>query len=232
MPVRLRGERTSGCCGTVENIEPAAKYLRARFPDARLIILADLSKGTGEPDPHAVVAARMVDALLAVPQFADLSSRPTDVNDLHRLEGAEAVRRCIGAAKPAEAPRAEVSSDWPEPKPIRAALYPVPEFDAETLLPEPLRGWVMDEVDRMPCPPDFIAAAVLVELGALIGARCVMKPKSKDDWLTTPNLWGGIVAPPAEKKTPSINRALFHGAGCAAQPMAIPHERRIYPSRA
>jgi hypothetical protein len=34
----------------------------------------------------------------------------------------------------------------------------VPAFDADTLLPEALRGWVMDEADRMPCPPDFIAA--------------------------------------------------------------------------
>ena len=66
---------------------------------------------------------------------------------------------------------------WPEPKPIIAELKSVPAFDAETLLPEPLRAWIMDEAERMPCPPDFIAAAAVVALGSIIGARCAIKPK-------------------------------------------------------
>lgn len=40
-------------------------------------------------------------------------------------------------------------SGWSEPKNIKAALLPVPAFDSETLLPDALRGWVMDEADRM-----------------------------------------------------------------------------------
>jgi hypothetical protein len=53
----------------------------------------------------------------------------------------------------------------------------VPAFDADTLLPDVLRAWVMNEAERMPCPPDFIAAAALVALGSIVGARCAMKPK-------------------------------------------------------
>lgn len=98
--------------------------------------------------------------------------------------------------------------EWPEPKPIQAALHPVPAFDAQTLLPEVLRNWIMDEADRMPCPPDFVAAAVLVGLGAIIGARCAIKPKSRDSWLIVPNLWGGIVGLPSAKKSPAIGAAL------------------------
>jgi 5S rRNA maturation endonuclease (ribonuclease M5) len=95
-----------------------------------------------------------------------------------------------------------------EPNPIQAPLHPVPSFDPETLLPKALRGWVKDEADRMPCPPDFIAAAALVGLGAIIGARCAIKPKAKDDWLIVPNLWGGIVGLPSAKKSPTIGVAL------------------------
>ncbi len=98
--------------------------------------------------------------------------------------------------------------DWPEPKPIQAALHPVPAFDPETLLPEALRAWIMDEADRMPCPPDFIAAGALVELGAIIGARCTIKPKARDSWMIVPNLWGGIVGLPSAKKSPAIGAAL------------------------
>lgn len=100
------------------------------------------------------------------------------------------------------------SNGWPEPRPIQAALHPVPAFDAEVLLPEALRAWVMDEADRMPCPPDFIAAGGLVALGAIIGARCAVKPKARDSWLIVPNLWGGVVGLPAAKKSPAIGAAL------------------------
>ena len=114
------------------------------------------------------------------------------------------------AALPAIAVGASVvgGDAWPAPKPIQAALHPVPAFDADTLLPEALRGWVMYDADRMPCPPDFVAAGALVALGAIIGARCAIKPKSLDSWLIVPNLWGGIVGLPSAKKSPAIGAAL------------------------
>ncbi|MGH8588950.1 MAG: YfjI family protein, partial [Gammaproteobacteria bacterium] len=109
-----------------------------------------------------------------------------------------------------EAQREELwqhGAEWPDPKPIQATLHPVPAFDADTLLPEALRAWIMDEANRMPCPPDFIAAAALVAIGSIIGARCSIKPKSRDDWLIVPNLWGGMVGPPSAKKSPAVNAA-------------------------
>lgn len=97
---------------------------------------------------------------------------------------------------------------WSEPKNIKAALLPVPAFDSEILLPDALRGWVMDEADRMPCPPDFIAAGAIVTLSSIIGARCAIKPKACDSWLIVPNLWGGIVGLPSSKKSPAISVTL------------------------
>lgn len=102
----------------------------------------------------------------------------------------------------------ERASTWSDPKPIQGVLHPVPPFDALTLLPEALRPWIMDEADRMPCPPDFIAVGAMVALGAIIGARCTIKPKSRDSWLIVPNLWGGIVGLPSAKKSPAIGAAL------------------------
>lgn len=66
----------------------------------------------------------------------------------------------------------------------------------------------MDEANRMPCPPEFIASAAIVSLGAIIGAQCAIKPKSNDSWLIIPNLWGGIVGLPSAKKSPAISSAL------------------------
>jgi hypothetical protein len=105
-------------------------------------------------------------------------------------------------------PDAPAGRLWGKPRPIRASLPPVPAFDAETLLPDALRAWIMDEAERMPCAPDFIAAAALVGLGAVIGARCAIKPKARDAWLIVPNLWGGMVALPSAKKSPAMDAAL------------------------
>ncbi len=56
----------------------------------------------------------------------------------------------------------------------------------------------------MPCAPDFIAAALIVCLGSVIGARCGIKPKRRDDWIVTPNLFGGIVGDPSSKKSAAL----------------------------
>ena len=93
---------------------------------------------------------------------------------------------------------------WPEPTEIKTDLPPAPEFDAKALLPETLANFVLDEADRMPCSPDYIAAALIVTLGSVIGARCGIKPKRRDDWIVTPNLFGGIVGDPSSKKSPAL----------------------------
>jgi hypothetical protein len=96
---------------------------------------------------------------------------------------------------------------WKEPGPIQADPHPVAAFDADTLLPEVIRSWVVDEASRMPCPTEYVAVGVLVCIGALIGSRCGVKPKQFDSWVVVPNLWGGIIGEPAAKKSPAMSAA-------------------------
>ncbi len=134
----------------------------------------------------------------------------TDFNDLHLLAGPDAVRECIDSA--INSVTACVSSavaavqlgTWPTPNEIKTDLPLAPAFDATTLLPPTLSDFVLDEADRMPCSPDYIAAALIVCLGSVIGARCGIKPKRRDDWIVTPNLFGGIVGDPSSKKSPAL----------------------------
>lgn len=97
---------------------------------------------------------------------------------------------------------------WTTPRVIKTELPPAPEFDAYALLPKPLAEFVMDEADRMPCAPDYIAASLVVSLGSVIGARCAIKPKRRDDWAVTPNLFGGIVGDPSSKKSPALGTVM------------------------
>ena len=96
---------------------------------------------------------------------------------------------------------------WPEPVPLPEALPPVARFDFE-LLPHELRGWVADIAERMQCPADFSAVAVVVTASSLIGARAVVAPKARDDWRVVPNLWGLVVGRPGVMKSPALGEVL------------------------
>ena len=84
------------------NLMHVAQAMRQRYKQATLILCADNDQWTeGNPGlTKAMEAATAVDALLAVPDFSgcDMSSRPTDFNDLHVLAGKEAVSQAIAAA--------------------------------------------------------------------------------------------------------------------------------------
>lgn len=82
------------------NLEVVAKIMRERYPTRPLIVGADLVKATGEPDPHAIVAARVVGGKLAIPDFgAKRNCDMTDFNDLAQIHGPEAVAQAIAAAR-------------------------------------------------------------------------------------------------------------------------------------
>jgi hypothetical protein len=96
------------------------------------------------------------------------------------------------------------TTEWESPIAIQNNLIPAPEFDAKVLLPQVLADFVLDEADRMPCSPDYVAVSLMVSIGAVIGAGCAVKPKRRDDWLVVPNLWGGVIGDPSSKKTPAL----------------------------
>ncbi|PRX26833.1 putative DNA primase/helicase [Paraburkholderia sp. BL18I3N2] len=95
------------------NLLNVAKAWRAKYPRVRIVICADDDTETaGNPGmTKATEAARAVGALLAAPDFGlDRPDRSSDFNDLHALDGLDALRRCVdaatapgGVAKPAAA---------------------------------------------------------------------------------------------------------------------------------
>jgi putative DNA primase/helicase len=78
------------------NLLAVAKGMRKRYPTAALVVLADLVRDAGLPDPHAGGAARAVGGRVAVPDFGE--NRPhwaSDFNDMAKHLGSEAVAECI-----------------------------------------------------------------------------------------------------------------------------------------
>ncbi len=100
----------------------------------------------------------------------------------------------------------EAGRVWGVPE---ALLDPLPEvlpYRSE-LLPKSIGIAVDDIAERMQCPPDFPAAAMLVAMAAMIGCRVGIRPRRCDDWLVVPNLWGCVVGRPSLKKSPAIAEA-------------------------
>lgn len=84
---------------------------------------------------------------------------------------------------------------------------PVQKFDPD-LLPESVRGFVIDAADRMQCPIDFLAVTAMVAAGSIVGRKVLMKPKQLDNWTLAPNLWGAVIGRPSAMKSPAISAAL------------------------
>jgi putative DNA primase/helicase len=82
-------------------------------------------------------------------------------------------------------------------------LPDVASFDYDLLTPV-LRRRVEDIAERMQCPPDFPAVALIVSLASVIGRRAAIAPKEHDDWTVIPNLWGSVVGRPGVMKSPPL----------------------------
>lgn len=85
------------------NLLAVATAMRAKFPDLPIILCADNDRWTTTPvhNPgiaHAMKAALAVGGSICWPEFADLTSQPTDFNDLHQAEGLDAVRARVALA--------------------------------------------------------------------------------------------------------------------------------------
>lgn len=90
------------------NLVPVAERIRANYPKGKIIIAADNDRWTTSPidNPgvhYARLAAQSCGGHVVVPEFKDINTKPTDFNDLHALEGMDAVRMQI-EPKPASTP--------------------------------------------------------------------------------------------------------------------------------
>ena len=200
------------------NLEVVAKAMRGKYPAACLVILGDLGNGQVTAD----AAAKAVNGLLALPQFAEGvlidDKPPTDMNDQAQLCGLEAVGRAIASAAASarashqqaerNAPAGESEGgEWPEPQALADGLPPVAAFDL-ALLPDTLKPWAVDICERVQCAPDFVAAAIMAGLGSIIGRKLGIRPQARTDWTETPNQWALVVGRPGVLKSPALEAAL------------------------
>lgn len=86
-------------CG---NISAVARAAREHYPTRTIVIASDNDQFTDDNpgETKAREAAKVISGVVALPSFGDesLAGKPTDFNDLHRLQGLPEVRLQINAA--------------------------------------------------------------------------------------------------------------------------------------
>lgn len=171
------------------NLPTVAKAMRALYPEAEIVILADLVKATGEPDPHAIEAAQVCAGRTAIPDFGpDRDPDMKDMNDLMILDGTEAVKRAIAGAtaqanpdaqaEPESAPEANASG-WYEPRTLTVMLAPEPyPLDA---LPASIRAAIEEVAGFVKAPIPLVAMSALAAISLATQAHFDIKRADKLD---------------------------------------------------
>lgn len=101
----------------------------------------------------------------------------------------------------------EILEPIPEPRPMPDSLPPVSAFESE-MLPESIRGYVMDVSQRMQAAPDYAAVVAICALSGVLGRKVLIRPKQHDDWTVTPTAWGAVIGGPSTMKSPSMAEML------------------------
>jgi putative DNA primase/helicase len=81
------------------NLRSVAEKIRAKYKTAKIVICADNDQfhksGTNPGLRSAEEAAKAIGASIVMPEFKDISSKPTDFNDLFKDEGIDAVKEAL-----------------------------------------------------------------------------------------------------------------------------------------
>jgi Uncharacterized protein conserved in bacteria len=170
------------------NLENVARQLRESHPTADLILLADLVKGTREPDPHAQAAALAVGGRLAIPELNQ--DQGTDWNDYHVHNGLKAVKAAIlGAGK--------AKQIWPDPQPLGFVADPM-DYPLDAL-PSTIRAAVKEVAAYTQAPLALVAASAL---GAVSIATQGLVDVARANKLTGPvSLYLMTIAESGERKS-------------------------------
>lgn len=100
-----------------------------------------------------------------------------------------------------------IQHNWGIPEVLSEEMPAVHSLRLE-MLPEELRDRARDVAYQMQCPVEYIAVALVVMLGAAVGAGCGVRPKRRGGWIVVPNMWGAIVGPPGSMKSEALNQCM------------------------
>lgn len=125
------------------NLRNITSHMRQRYGLATIVVAADNDQWTeGNPGVrYARQSATSNGAMLAIPKFNVLADMPTDFNDLHALEGADAVRAQIEAV----IPKADNDNYLPMEASVNPFMFPHMSHQQKPLNTRENLEWMIDQ---------------------------------------------------------------------------------------
>jgi len=173
--VAKKGDHTATAPHRLSRILSIGKAIKAVAPTYDMVFVADNDRlQAGNPGvTKATAAALATGARLAIPTFP--GDEGTDVCDLCRVSGDDAVKACLQQSRQIEpidepAPDAETATEppgaWPEPHPIESQIEPQ-DYPLDAL-PDTIRFAVEEVLGFVKAPTPLVVSAALSGLSMAV----------------------------------------------------------------
>jgi hypothetical protein len=186
----------------------------ARFFDDRdVVVLPDLDE---QGSDHAAKVARSLRGHARLVRIVNLPDLPpkgdivdwvadgNTLDDLLRVVNEQTDLR-VETPKPEEKTESNPKNDPPPESGKQVRIEPWTPFPVD-VLPEPLRGFIVESARAIGCDVAYVALPALVATAAAIGLTYTMR--MKNNWFVKPILWGCVVAKSGTSKTPAFDTAM------------------------
>jgi len=129
-----------------------------------------------------------------------------DWNDVHREEGADAIRAMVENAPQLEGVSAKDSAlpEWPEPIPFQRVAVTLPDLPMH-VLPQFARDFIAFIARTVGIIESLPFAMFLLVVGGIGGRAFVSRPHPQATWKVMLNLFGMVVASPSSRKSASYS---------------------------
>lgn len=210
MSIHMATRYTSCVAFDAGNLIHVARNLSKVINPENIIIAGDDDSGKsdlGRPNigaHSAMDAATAIGARVTLPEFSNPDGkRTTDFNDLHRLEGLEAVKVQVEKAKAVGVAASAKDEDWGEPIDIFSQTAAIASKWSEEFAPSVISEFGYDAAERMGVRPEQIIGPAIINAAGVIDDDFRLQPKENDHtWSESARLNGVIIGPSGSKKSP------------------------------
>ncbi len=184
------------------NLKLVTKNILSKFPNRKIIIAGDndqfKDKNIGKEKAEEI--AREYSVGLVIPTFKNLSTKPTDFNDLYSLETVGEVRKQLSNVS-----FAQDLLHWDSP-----ALFDnheTPNIPAE-ILPKPLKEFAQEIANSTETPEGMSVMAILSVVATSLQGKFEVQASENSGFKEGVNIYSITTLPPANRKSAIVRACL------------------------
>ena len=191
------------------NLKEVAGNIKTKYPRKKIVVTGDndLSKTVNIGKEKAEEAAKEFGLNLALPTFKDISNKPSDFDDLRRLEGIEEVKKQLtNNQENKEYQEYQEYQNWEVP--ILFDNFDTKEIPAE-ILPSPLKEFAKALSKSTETPEAMAVMSVIAVLSTSLQGKFEVMPREGGEHKETLNIYTLTALPPANRKSAILKSCTY-----------------------